>query len=189
MNNPDIILRRLAGLEDLERHGFRFVGYESDQVYRVKKTETEENTVISLRLEKLASPYVKRWARSRDDLEMQQEVAAQGLSWGAFIGDRLAGVALLELRQWNNSLHLHDLEVMPEFRNRGIGGTLMDKVFETARGQKARLVTLETQTTNYPAVSFYRKHGYEIDGVDLSLYTNDDAESGEVALTMKLKLL
>ncbi|MDO9026307.1 MAG: GNAT family N-acetyltransferase [bacterium] len=188
MNERDIILRRLAGIEDLERHGFSFIGYESDQVYRVQKTETEENTVISLKLEKRDGPYVKRWVRSRDDLEMQKEVAAQGLSWGAFIGDRLAGVALLELREWNHSLHLHDLEVMPEFRGRSLGGALLEKVLETARNQKARVITLETQTTNYPAIKFYRRHGYQIDGVDLSLYTNDDAKNGEVALTMKLKL-
>lgn len=181
-------VRRLAAIDELERGGFSFTGYESDRAYRVQKTETEDSTVVSLRLEKLDSPYVKRWDRSRDDLEMQKEVVAQGLSWGVFFGDRLAGVALLEMRQWNRSLHLHDLEVMPEFRGRGLGGALLDKTLETARDRKARVITLETQTTNYPAISFYRKHGYKIDGVDLSLYTNQDAENGEVALTMKLKL-
>ena len=188
MNIPDVVIKRLAGIDELERHGFLFTGYESDQAYRVEKTETDDNTVISLRLEKRDSPYVKRWARTRDDLEIQKEVAAQGLSWGAFIGDRMVGVALLELREWNRSLHLHDLEVMPEFRGRGLGGMLLDKALEMARDQKARVITLETQTTNYPAIKFYRRHGYQIDGVDLSLYTNQDTSDGEVALTMKLKL-
>jgi ribosomal protein S18 acetylase RimI-like enzyme len=181
-------IRRLESIDDLKRGGFFFTGYESDQMYRVEKSETEDNTVISLRLEKRDSPYVKRWARTRDDLEMQKEVAAQGLSWGAFSGESLVGVALLELRHWNNSLHLHDLEVMPGFRGLGVGGMLMDKTLETARAEKVRVITLETQTTNYPAVKFYRRHGYQIDGVDLSFYTNHDIPDGEVALTMKLKL-
>jgi ribosomal protein S18 acetylase RimI-like enzyme len=181
-------IRRLKSIDDLKRGGFSFTGYESDRVYRVEKSETEDNTVISLRLEKRDSPYVKKWDRLQDELVMQKAIVEGGLSWGAFSGENLVGVALLEVRHWNNSLHLHDLEVMPEFRGRGLGGMLLEKVLETARDQKARVITLETQTTNYPAVKFYRRHGYQIDGVDLSLYTNDDAKNGEVALTMKLKL-
>jgi streptothricin acetyltransferase len=188
MFRPDITVKKLDSIEDLEKYGFRFSGYESDQEYRAHKTETGESIVISLKLEKREIPYVKKWDRPEADLEMQRAIVKGGLSWGAFSGDRLAGAALLEVRRWNNSLHLHDLEVMPGFRGLGIGGRLLDKTLETARDQKVRVITLETQTTNYPAIKFYRKHGYEIDGVDLSFYTNHDAESGEVALTMKLKI-
>jgi ribosomal protein S18 acetylase RimI-like enzyme len=51
-----------------------------------------------------------------------------------------------------------------------------------------RAVVCETQTTNVPAIAFYRQLGFEIDGVDLSYYSNDDASGGEVAIFMKLKL-
>lgn len=50
-----------------------------------------------------------------------------------------------------------------------------------------RAISLETQSTNVPAIRFYRKCGYEVDCVVLSLYTNRDAEDGEVALIMKKK--
>ena len=45
-----------------------------------------------------------------------------------------------------------------------------------------------TQTTNVPAIDFYRKVGFEVDGIDLSYYGNNDVEAGEVALFMKRKL-
>jgi ribosomal protein S18 acetylase RimI-like enzyme len=46
----------------------------------------------------------------------------------------------------------------------------------------------ETQNTNVPAITFYRRVGYEIDGVDLSYYTNRDMTDFEVAIFMKRKL-
>lgn len=36
-------------------------GYVSEERYRVTKTEGPERTVISLDLERLATPYLKRW--------------------------------------------------------------------------------------------------------------------------------
>jgi ribosomal protein S18 acetylase RimI-like enzyme len=46
----------------------------------------------------------------------------------------------------------------------------------------------ETQTTNVPAICFYRQAGFEFGGIDLSYYTNRDRIDGEVALFMKRKL-
>jgi ribosomal protein S18 acetylase RimI-like enzyme len=186
--DPRVEIRRLESIDELERGGFGFTGYESDEMYRVQKTESAESTVISLSLERRDSAYVKKWDRPQAEHEMQKAIVEGGLSLGAFSGQRLVGVALLEVRHWNNSLHLHDLEVMPGFRGLGIGGMLMAKTLETALAEKVRVITLETQTTNYPAIKFYRRHGYAIDGVDLSFYTNHDADGGEVALTMKRKI-
>ena len=46
----------------------------------------------------------------------------------------------------------------------------------------------ETQTTNVPAIDFYRSVGFEVGGIDLSYYSNDDVQAGEVALFLKRKL-
>jgi ribosomal protein S18 acetylase RimI-like enzyme len=43
---------------------------------------------------------------------------------------------------------------------------------------------LETQATNVPAIRFYMALGFAVVGLDLSLYGNDDAARGEVALFM-----
>lgn len=188
MAGGDIDILRLTTVEDLDKNGFRFTGYESGQYYRVAKTETEERLVISLELVPRASGYVKQWGDGPSDTERRREIVGKGLSYGAFIGERMVGALLMEKRDWNNSLHIEDVEVMPDWRGRGVGRLLMARSDEVARELGVRAVSLETQNTNVPAIRFYRRNGYEIDCVDLSLYTNHDTEDGEVAIIMKKKL-
>jgi ribosomal protein S18 acetylase RimI-like enzyme len=64
----------------------------------------------------------------------------------------------------------------------------MDSLAELAGQRGFRALVCETQNYNVPAIQFYRKLGFEIDGIDLSYYTNDDMTGGEVALFMKRKL-
>jgi ribosomal protein S18 acetylase RimI-like enzyme len=183
----DIDIRPLARDADLEASGFAFTGYESDEMYAAAKAETDARTAITLAL--VPRPgFVKRWDDGPSDRQRRREVLAEGLSYGAYFDGRLVGVVLMERRQWNDTLHVEDIEVMPPHRGRGIGRSLLDKAVASARALGARLVSLETQNTNVPAIRFYRANGFEIDSVDLSLYTNDDAAHGEVAIIMKRKL-
>ena len=64
----------------------------------------------------------------------------------------------------------------------------MDHVALHASEEGLRVLVCETQTTNVPAIDFYRSVGFELDGIDLSYYGNDDVAAGEVALFMKRKL-
>jgi ribosomal protein S18 acetylase RimI-like enzyme len=50
------------------------------------------------------------------------------------------------------------------------------------------VIVCETQNTNVPAIRFYRALGFTVDGIDVSLYTNDDLARGEVALFLKKRL-
>jgi ribosomal protein S18 acetylase RimI-like enzyme len=58
------------------------------------------------------------------------------------------------------------------------------------KGRAAGLRTLlcETQSTNVPAIRFYRKMGFELEGLDLSHYRNTDYPDGEMAVFMKKPL-
>jgi ribosomal protein S18 acetylase RimI-like enzyme len=182
-----IDIRPLARNADLGSAGFVFTGYESDRMYESGKTETDDHVAINLRL--VPRPgFVKRWSDKPADRARRAEVIGQGLSHGAYLDGKIVGVVLMENLAWNNSLHIEDIEVSPEHRGHGIGRMLLKKAVESAGTMKARVITLETQNTNYPAIRFYRKNGFEIDCIDLSLYTNEDAERGEVAIIMKRKL-
>jgi ribosomal protein S18 acetylase RimI-like enzyme len=77
---------------------------------------------------------------------------------------------------------------MQGYRRRGIGRALMNRVVERALASKLRIVVLETQNTNVKAIRFYRSMGFSLEAIDLSLYSNQDVESGEVAFFMKRKL-
>jgi ribosomal protein S18 acetylase RimI-like enzyme len=54
--------------------------------------------------------------------------------------------------------------------------------------RQVRCLGLETQTSNVPAIQFYRRMGFCIEGLDLSFYSNEDQERGEVAIFMKKPL-
>lgn len=188
MASDGIEIRPISSLKEMEEGGFCFTGYESGQCYRAAKTETEKMAVISLELARLKAPYVKRWAQGPSDAERRREIIEKGLSYGAFSGNGMIGALIMERRVWNNTLHIEDLEVMPEWRGRGVGRLLMAQADRVAGELGVRAISLETQNTNVPAIRFYRKNGYEIDCVDLSLYTNSDAVDGEVAIIMKKKI-
>lgn len=187
MSGDTVEIKRIFEAGELDKGRFEFTGYESSERYLARRTETDRKIVISLGLAKLQAPYIKRWGCDPSDVERRRGIVDQGLSYGAFAGNRMVGVLIMERRTWNNTLHIEDLEVMPDWRGRGVGRMLMAKADEVARELGVRAISLETQSTNVPAIRFYRKCGYEVECVDLSLYTNHDAEDGEVALIMKKK--
>jgi ribosomal protein S18 acetylase RimI-like enzyme len=80
------------------------------------------------------------------------------------------------------------LHVSDRHREQGVGKALIEEVCQAAKLKGYRVVGLEVQNTNMPAISFYRKVGFLIEAVDLSFYTNNDIEDGEVAIFMKRKL-
>ncbi len=165
-------------------------GYRSTEYYEVEKHETHQRTTIALTLKPAATPIEVRWPIDDLDREIWRGCAAGGLSLGAY--DKtgaLVAVCIVEKRKWNHTLWVWDLHVSPAYRGRGIGRRLLDETIRTARREGCRVVALETQTTNVPAITFYRKAGFEIDGIDLSYYRNDDAGGGgQVCVFMKHKL-
>ena len=54
----------------------------------------------------------------------------------------------------------------------------------TPRGAGARMLVLETQSCNMPAIGFYLSQGFAIGGLDLFHYSNEDLERHEVRIEM-----
>jgi ribosomal protein S18 acetylase RimI-like enzyme len=164
-------------------------GYVSTSRYDIRKSETPERTVFSLELAALDPPYVKQFEHDRATLEAYGRVVEQGFSLGAYAEERLIGIALAEPQRWNRSLWVHEFLVDEPHRGRGIGRQLMEALADRARAADLRVIVCETQNTNVPAITFYRAVGFEMEGVDLSYYTNDDTTQGEFAIFMKRKLI
>lgn len=80
---------------------------------------------------------------------------------------------------------IHNLAVRREFRRRGIGRSLLQRVIDEARHQRARRVTLEVRRSNEPAQRLYESMGFLRTGVRRGYYSDD----GEDALTMALELI
>jgi len=98
-------------------------GYVSEERYRVTRTETPERVVISLDLESLPRPYVKHWDKPPEwTLNHYRGLLAEGLSIGAYEGDRLVGLLIAERRNWNKTLWIWEFHVRRPGRSAGHGG-------------------------------------------------------------------
>jgi ribosomal protein S18 acetylase RimI-like enzyme len=100
----------------------------------------------------------------------------------------MVGIAIAEKVDWNRSLWVWEFGVAETHRRRGIGRRLMEALADEAKEAGLRIMVCETQNTNVPAIAFYRKVGFEIEGIDLSYYSNSDMTEGEVAIFVKRKL-
>jgi ribosomal protein S18 acetylase RimI-like enzyme len=181
---------RITKLTQIDPNRLRALtaGYTSPAKYVVTKSETEQETTITLTLQPLDPPYVKRFGKDEELENHYNEVLNQGLSLGAYDGSELIGIAIAEKRDWNRSMWVWDFHMDADYRGKGIGTKLMNTLAKNAKEAGLRVMVCETQNTNVPAINFYRKVGFEIDGLDLSYYTNKDVEEGEVAIFMKRKL-
>ena len=102
----------------------------------------------------------------------------------AYIDEKEAGIIQIENQDHNKSMRIWDIYVFEPNRRNGVGTALMNKAKERARSMGVRRIILETQSCNMPAMSFYQKHGFDLAGLDITNYTNDDIGMGEVRLEL-----
>ena len=161
------------------------MGYTSSAVYRVEKSENDIQTVISLNLIQLPTPYVKKWESTSEQEIDYSNIVEKGLSLGVYDEDRLVGIAIAEKQEWNRTLWVWEFHIDMQYQRRGIGRQLMDRLEDIGRENGCRVMVCETQNTNVPAIRFYRSVGFKIGAIDLSYYTNRDMTDFEVAVFMK----
>jgi GNAT superfamily N-acetyltransferase len=63
-------------------------------------------------------------------------------------------------------LYIDDLYVKPEFRAKGIGKRLMNRVIEFARRSKCHKLRWQVSNWNEPAIQFYQSLGVTIDDIE-----------------------
>ena len=106
-------------------------------------------------------------------------------AFGAFENGQLLGYVEGTLEEWNNRYRISNICVFSDLnRHSGIGSLLMESILSEAVKSGARMVVLETQTCNENAISFYKKHGFELIGFDLFAYSNSDPKRHEVRIEM-----
>lgn len=97
---------------------------------------------------------------------------------------RLVGILEVEAETWRNTALVWALFVDKAWRGQGVGAKLLREAEKWAKRKRFRAMVLETQTNNVPAIRFYEKHGYAINGFDRYFYSNQDTEKKEVAVFM-----
>ena len=163
--------------------------------YRGRKYHAEILSDRYLSIEPEGDGFDVRWVTSGEPLRMTIDdvILADWLedpaAYGAFEGDRLVGFAEGFLEKWNNRYRISNICVLENAdRRSGTGTKLMESILEEAARSGARMAVLETQSFNFKAISFYKKHGFQIIGFDRYAYSNRGPEEHNMLIEMGLKL-
>lgn len=161
--------------------------WSSKMYYSVNVRRTRNGWTIELKRresEKLISKdyYEPLWQEWMDD---ESESTSQ--IFGVEVDGQIVAWMTIGKESWNNRLRIHELLVLEEHRNKGIGKMLIEKAKQIARQQNCRAIVLETQTNN-SAIEFYKKQGFEFNSLDLTAYSNDDISKNEVRIDMIYKI-
>jgi ribosomal protein S18 acetylase RimI-like enzyme len=146
--------------------------FTTDRVYRIARTAN----AFALEVARVDPPLRKTFPLADDlgdERAWREGVVAES-------DGELVGFAAYSFQRWNQRAELWHLYVAPHLRGQGVGRTLVDVVAGRARQADMRCVWLETSNLAYPAIQFYRRVGFELCGLDTSLYAG--AQASETAL-------
>jgi ribosomal-protein-alanine N-acetyltransferase len=87
-------------------------------------------------------------------------------------------------RETAGELHINNVAVRSEYRRRGIGAALLNRVIEEARRRKAKAAFLEVRSANQAAQTLYEKSGFKA----IARRANYYSEPQEDAVVMSLVL-
>lgn len=164
--------------------------YVSEGAYVVRYRDSPTDTSFELHYVTLPEPSVRKYEHF-DATTMQRytQIIHAGFSFGAYDSKLLVGLIIAEPQEWNRTLSVWEFHVAPTYRRHGIGRQLMACAADQARHSDLRAIVCETQNTNATAIMVYRKLGFAIEGIDISLYSNKDYPDNDIAVFMKRRLL
>jgi ribosomal protein S18 acetylase RimI-like enzyme len=180
----------LRTLEKLDAGSLGLItGYVSPEKYAVRWEDSDTRTVFELEKTPLKTLFVKLYDPPDGELpDRYGEAVRSGFSLAAFDGAEKVGIAIADVEEWNRSLWVREFHVSEGRRGEGIGRLMMEELALRGTNAGLRVIVCETQTTNAPAIDFYRRLGFRVEGIDLSYYGNADWPDGEVAVFMKRRL-
>jgi len=144
------------------------LSFATDVVHAVERRGPLDFALVERRAD---PPLVKRYALDPDAL-----VAAPHVMVAEWDG-RVVGVASVAWQAWNRRAELSHLYVDAPARGRGVGAALLREADCAARALGARVLWVETQQVNAPAIRFYLRQRFTCCGLDTALY-DDDREVG-----------
>jgi ribosomal protein S18 acetylase RimI-like enzyme len=162
-------------------------GYSSNYTFTINSSPGLRNIVFNLELTALEIPFVKHWTTKEADIIYYNQIINEGHSYAALEGDDFVGIIICQERKWNNTLYIEHLMIAEGERGKGAGSLLMKKIIKYSSGKNYRLIELETQNTNVPAIKFYEKQGFKITGLNLILYDPNE-NPGEFAIFMSYNI-
>lgn len=156
-----------------------FYQYTSEKYYEIQMETSNDGWNISLTEEVFAAPFKKNLKEEIFDSHKEGSEVYVSENNG-----EETGIIVIQHVKWNNTLLIHDLYVDIQFKRKGIGSTLFEIAQIRARELGVRMIVLETQSSNFPAIQFYLKNGFQLIGLNLNSYSNDDIKKKEIRIEM-----
>lgn len=168
---PTITIRPAAAsdlptLADLDH------GYSTDYVWQMNTHESEGEVSVTFREVRLPRPMRVHFPRSGDwlaDAFARQICFLVGENAG-----QIQGYLNLAPGPVSDTGLIADFAVERRNRRQGVGSALLLAARQWARDNGLRRLLVETQTKNYPAISFCQKHGFAFCGYNDRYYPNLD---------------
>ena len=138
-------------------------------------TLADLDEVMVIERTSFAYPWSSRFFHQEFQVECARSILAE-------MNGKIVGYVLFWLLP--ETVDIHNLAVSGEYRRRGVGRTLLQKVIVEALRQSFARVTLEVRKSNLTAQKLYESAGFVATGVRKGYYSDD----GEDAVTMSLDL-
>ena len=168
-----IRLRALRWPDDRDAIRSLDISFTTDRIYDVRSTDLSFSLV--------ETPVAPAWRKDYGLAELDA-VPAHDYVAVAEVDEIAVGVAAIRLETWNRRAVLEHLYIDAAHRTRGLGRALIDDVAREARERRARCLWLATQNTNYGAIQFYQRLGFQCCGLDTMLYDSPESLAGEIAV-------
>jgi ribosomal-protein-alanine N-acetyltransferase len=114
--------------------------------------------------------YPTPWSRSMFAGELAKP---SSVCLGAFEPESGELLGYLIISRYVDAWHVMNVAVAPEHRRRGIASALLERFFETTRGESRRGYTLEVRVSNAGAIRLYERLGFRSRGVRRGYYTDN----------------
>ena len=157
--------------------------YSTSSYYDLTITQEPQGWKIELTTKLLGEPLEKRYTGTLFEAHIEEPRV-----FCATIDGERVGWVELGYEKWNNRMRVWEFLVDEKSRRMGVGTQLMDHAVKVAKDRGARMLVLETQSCNIPAIAFYIKQGFRLIGFDSHAYSNEDAMRREVRLEFGLPL-
>lgn len=163
---------RRATAADIDGLALLVFDYETDYVWQMSFDESERNTTVDFRQVRLPRTLAVPSPISLNQLgqtwqQRRLVIAAERL--GRVVGFLAIAQAPMPDVGW-----ISELGVDRVARGQGIGTALMSAALEWSAGVGLRRLVVETQTRNYPAIRFCKRHGFVFSGYNDQYYANHD---------------
>ena len=131
----------------------------------IKKATTRDvKEIAELMLEKFSKFPFNEKTTIHSVIKSLDFYLKMGKAFVATVDKEIVGVVVFKIEQWWEGpvILIEDLAVKKNYKKKGIGKELTDKVENYAKKIKARAILLTTHRKS-SAVTFYKKQGYNIE--------------------------